>query len=154
MVTIWASGDHLHPSGESGFAHDDGSARWDVMKLSPDQFAELVREALADIPAPFAEYMQNVVVDVETLPDKEACAAGGVEDPRDLLGLYEGVPLTERTVEDGPRLPDRIVLYRRNIERMGRSRNGIIREIRTTVFHEVGHHFGLDEDELADLGFE
>jgi len=124
------------------------------MKFSADQFADLVREALQDIPQPFVETMENIVVDVELEPDAEALAAGGVDDPRDLLGLYEGVPLTERTVEDGPRLPDRIVLFQRNIEEMGGSRRGIIREIRKTVFHEVGHHFGLDEDDLADLGFE
>lgn len=98
--------------------------------------------------------MDNIIVEVEPMPDAEACAAGGVDGPEDLLGLYEGVPLTERTAEDGPRLPDRIILFQRNIEEVGVSKRGIIREIRKTVFHEIGHHFGLDEDDLAELGFE
>jgi len=124
------------------------------MKFSEEQFAELVREALADIPPAFEQLMENVIVDVEPMPAVVDCAEGGVDDPRDLLGLYHGVPLTERSVEDGLRLPDRIVLYQRNIEEMGRTRRGVIREIRKTIFHEVGHFFGLDEDELTELGYE
>ena len=124
------------------------------MRLTADEFVELVRQALADIPASFAGYLEDVCVDVEAVPGPEACAEGGVDDPRDLLGLYLGTPLTERGVEHGGQLPDHIILYQRNIERMCRSRREIVREIRKTVFHEVGHHFGLDEDDLAELGFE
>src|SRR3990172_5754155 len=119
-----------------------------TMKFSEDEFADLVHEALAGIPPAFEPYLENICIDVEPIPDAAACVEGGLEDPRDLLGLYHGVPLTERSVEDHGRLPDRIVLYQRNIEQMGRTRRGIIREIRKTVFHEIGHHFGLDEDEL------
>ena len=124
------------------------------MKLSADEFVELVRQALADIPAPFAAYLEEVFVDVEAVPDPEACKEGGIDDPRDLLGLYQGTPLTERGVENPAQLPDRIILYQRNIERICRNRAEIIHEIRKTVFHEVGHHFGLDEDDLAELGYE
>src|SRR3972149_4345400 len=124
------------------------------MRLSVEDFVGLVRDALADIPEPFAGYLNEVLVDVEAVPDPEACKEGGVDDPRDLLGLYVGTPLTERGVEHPAQLPDRIILYQRNIERICRSRREIIREIRKTVFHEVGHHFGLDEDDLAELGFE
>lgn len=124
------------------------------MRFTEEQFAELVREALADIPPVFERLMENVVVDVEPLPSPEDCREGGADDPRDLLGLFHGVPLPERSLEDGMRLPDRIVLYQKNIEDMGRTRRGILREIRTTVFHEVGHFFGLDEDELTELGYE
>ncbi len=124
------------------------------MRFSEDEFADLVREALADIPPALEAYLENVVIDIEPFPDAAACAEGGFDDPSELLGLYLGVPLTERSVEDHVRLPDRIVLYQRNIEQMGRTRRSIIREIRKTVFHEVGHHFGLDEDELTELGYE
>jgi len=88
------------------------------------------------------------------MPEVGDCEAGGVDDPRDLLGLYHGTPLTERSLEHGVQLPDRIVIYQRNIERMCRSRSQILREVRKTVFHEIGHHFGLDEDDLAELGYE
>ena len=124
------------------------------MRLTADAFAELVREALRDIPEPFAAHLEDVCIDVEAVPDPVACKEGGVDDPRDLLGLYQGTPLTERSVEHSVQLPDRIILYQRNIERTCRSRREIIREIRKTVFHEVGHHFGLDEDDLAELGYE
>ena len=124
------------------------------MRLTADAFAELVREALRDIPGPFAAHLEDVCIDVEAVPDPVACKEGGVDDPRDLLGLYQGTPLTERSVEHSVQLPDRIILYQRNIERTCRSRREIIREIRKTVFHEVGHHFGLDEDDLAELGYE
>lgn len=124
------------------------------MKLSENEFEMLVRQALEHIPPPFSGYLEDVCIDVEAMPDAAACADGEVDDPRELLGLYIGTPLTERSVDDSLRLPDRIVLYQRNIERVCRSKREVIEEIRTTVLHEVGHHFGLDEDELTDLGYE
>jgi len=122
------------------------------MRLSPDDFAELVEEALADIPEPFRGYMGDITVDIERMPDRRTASAAGVRNPRLLLGLYRGVPLTERSVEHA-RLPDRITIFQRNLERMCRRREDIIREVRRTVFHEVGHHFGLDEDDLDELGY-
>lgn len=124
------------------------------MKLSPREFAKLVERALVDIPEPFAGYLQDVAVDVEPLPSARICREMEVDDPSELLGLYEGVPLTERSVEELTRMPDRIILYQRNIEEMCESREEIVEEIRTTVLHEVGHHFGLDEDDLEELGYE
>jgi len=124
------------------------------MKLSTREFAKLVEQALVDIPEPFAGYLQDVAVDVEPLPTARVCREMEVDDPSELLGLYEGVPLTERSVEELTRMPDRIILYQRNIEEMCESREEIIEEIRTTVLHEVGHHFGLDEDDLEELGYE
>ena len=123
------------------------------MKLDPDEFAQLVHEALADIPEPFAAFMGDVTVDIEPMPDLDACRRVGIADPRHLMGLYHGTPLTRRSVEQPTRLPDRITLYQRNIERMCRTPRQILQQVRATVFHEVGHHFGLDEDELARLGY-
>lgn len=124
------------------------------MKLSEKEFADLVREALTEIPAPFARCLEEIVVDVEPLPDAAALREGGVEDPSELLGIYIGTPLTERSVDDSLQLPDRIVLYQRNIERECRTKQEIVEEIRTTVLHEVGHHFGLDEDDLFEVGYD
>lgn len=124
------------------------------MKLSENEFAGLVRKAMENIPANFAAYLEEIVIDVEGMPDAAACREGGVDDPRELLGIYIGTPLTERTVEDSLRLPDRIVLYQRNIERECRTKEEVIEEIRTTVLHEVGHHFGLDEDDLFEVGYD
>ena len=92
-------------------------------------------------------------MDVEDEPTREVCRATDTEHPSELLGFYEGVPLTEQSLDHPPMLPDRIILYRRNIERTCNGREEIIAEIRDTVLHEIGHHFGLDEDDLEDLGY-
>jgi len=124
------------------------------MKLSENEFAALVRTALERIPPPFSAHLEEIVIDVEPMPDPAACSEGGVDDPCDLLGIYIGTPLTERSVDDSLRLPDRIILYQRNIERECRTKDEVIDEIRTTVLHEVGHHFGLDEEDLFEVGYD
>jgi len=123
------------------------------MRLSENEFAVLVEEALKGIPKPFETFLQQIVVDVEPMPDDRTLHEMEIDDPTELLGIYHGTPLTERSVEDGVRLPDRITIFQRNIERCCRSRKEIVEEIRTTVLHEVGHHFGLDEDDLDELGY-
>ncbi len=124
-----------------------------MMRLLEDEFAELVEEALSDIPKPLAQYLRNITVDIEPMPDARTCQEMEVDDPRDILGVYHGTPLTERSVEQVVQMPDRITVYQRNIERICRTRRQIVEQIRTTVFHEVGHHFGLDEDDLDELGY-
>ena len=123
------------------------------MKLTSDEFSALVVEALRDIPPPFADYLREVTVDIEPVPDRKTCRELGINDPEELLGLYHGTPLTERSVDQSLQLPDRITLYQRNIEAFCDTRDEIIAEVRLTVLHEVGHHFGLDEDELDELGY-
>jgi len=124
------------------------------MKLSADEFARLVEKAMAEIPAPLQRYLDNVLVEVESLPTARDLDEMDIDDPTELLGLYHGTPLTERSVEFAGAMPDRITVYQRNIERICRSRREIVEEIRTTVLHEIGHHFGLDEDDLFDVGYE
>lgn len=124
-----------------------------MLKLSADEFAACVKEALTDLPPHLSKYLEGIVVDVEPTPDRRTLQELDIDDPSELLGMYHGTPLTERHWDDAPQLPDRITVYQRNIERMCESREEIIAEIRTTVLHEVGHHFGLDEDDLDALGF-
>lgn len=124
------------------------------MRLSTVEFEKLVRKALEDIPEPFASRLREVAVDVEAMPDARTCREMEVDDPTELLGLYQGIPITERSLDDPPVVGDRIILYHRNIERECDTRQEVIEEIRTTVLHEVGHHFGLDEDDLTELGYE
>lgn len=123
------------------------------MKLSLDAFTELVQAALADVPQPFADHLRDVVIEVQPMPDRRDCEEVGIDDPHELLGLYHGTPLTERGVEFAETLPDRITIYQRNIERVCTSREEMIQEVRKTVLHEIGHYFGLDEDELEALGY-
>lgn len=124
------------------------------MKFSADEFGKLVDAAMAEIPPPLQRYLENVIVEVEAMPSGEDLAEVDIDDPTELLGLYHGTPLTERGLEFVGALPDRITIYQRNIERFCRSRREIVEEIRTTVLHEIGHHFGLDEDDLFDVGYE
>ena len=95
-------------------------------------------KALASLPEEFQSRLENVVVLVEDEPPK---------DMPDTLGLYEGVPLTERTLDDTS-LPDRITLFKVPIERACRTEDEIEGEVRLTVLHEVGHFFGLEEEQL------
>jgi predicted Zn-dependent protease with MMP-like domain len=106
-------------------------------------FDDHVRAALDALPDRIAAALRNVAVVVE---DENR------EDP-DLFGLYEGVPLPERGDEAGS-LPDRIVIYRLPLEDEFPDPADLEREIRITVLHELGHYFGLDEDRLAELGYE
>ncbi|MGB9625137.1 MAG: metallopeptidase family protein [Phycisphaerae bacterium] len=123
------------------------------MRLSPEEFEELVDEALESIPPPFVPYMDGLAVDVEPMPDEETLEEMGIDNPRSLLGLYRGTPLTARSVEQSLRMPDSIVIYQRNIERMCRTRQQLVEQIRKTILHEVGHHFGMDERELGEMGY-
>ena len=124
------------------------------MRLSPTEFGELVQGALRDIPKALVDYMDDLVVDVAFVPDACACEEAEGEEREDLLGLYHGTPLTHRSVEHSGHVPDRITIYQRNIERFCNTRKQLIRQIRKTVFHEIGHHFGLDEEDLLDLGYQ
>jgi predicted Zn-dependent protease with MMP-like domain len=107
------------------------------------RFEELVSEALDQVPAQFAEAMDNVVVLVEE--DNE-------ESPG-ILGLYHGIALTERTSDYGGVLPDRISIYRRPILGMCGSEPEVVEEVLITVMHELGHHFGINDERLHDLGW-
>jgi len=124
------------------------------MRISTQEFRRLVAQALQGVPEQFQAHLQRLAVDVEQRPDDRTLRSVGLSDERDLLGLYEGVPLTERSVQDPLQLPERVVLYQQNIQRICRTRRQVIRQIRTTVLHEIGHHFGLDEDDLEALGYE
>jgi len=123
------------------------------VRLSPEEFEELVDEALESIPPPFEPYMDGLAVDVEPMPDEQTLEEMGIDDPRSLLGLYRGTPLTARSVEQSLRMPDSIVIYQRNIERLCRTRQQLVEQIRKTILHEVGHHFGMDERELGEMGY-
>ena len=110
-------------------------------KLSHKEFENLVAKALASIPEEFRDFLENVAVMIEDEPS---------EDMSDVMGLYEGVPLLERSIDDSL-LPDCITLYKGPIERTCRTPTEIEAEVRLTVLHEVGHFFGLGESQLEQL---
>jgi predicted Zn-dependent protease with MMP-like domain len=115
----------------------------DRIGMSRLRFEELIGEALDTIPRELADAMDNVVVLVD---DRNL-------DDTQLLGLYEGVALTERTSDYGGVLPDRITLYREAILDICDDEDDVVREVAVTVVHEVAHHFGVDEDTLHELGW-
>ena len=123
------------------------------MTLSSDEFGVVVEEALADLPETFGPYLENVVIEVQLRPDERVLRRAEIGDGRSLLGIYIGRPLTEKSVEAVAAMPDRIILFQRNLERACRTRRQLVAEIRKTVYHEIGHHFGLDEDDLEALGY-
>ncbi len=122
-----------------------------MIQLSDRQFDEAVSAALRSVPREFREYLENVVVEVRDLPDRALMREHDVPD--DILGLYVGCPLEDRGIEGPPLLPDRIYIFRRNLLEMCESRDELVDEIRVTVLHEIGHHFGMDEDRLEELGY-
>lgn len=113
-----------------------------MLPLSEDRFSELVDRALDSIPDELWERFDNVVVVVEDEHE---------EDP-DLLGIYEGIPLTDR-FEYGGVLPDRIAIFRLPLCDMCESEEELVEEVRITVVHELAHHMGLDDEELHELGW-
>ena len=113
--------------------------------MTPDRFEALVADALDGIPPELTRVMDNVAVFVED----EAPA----DDP-DLLGLYEGTPLTERGDWYTGVLPDKISVFRGPLLRMCTTRDEVVEEVLVTVVHEVAHHFGIDDERLHELGWE
>jgi predicted Zn-dependent protease with MMP-like domain len=113
-------------------------------------FEDLVSEALDSLPEEFAAKMENVEVVVEDEPPREMLA----QLPRGttLLGLYHGIPLTQRGVYSNA-LPDKISIYRGPIVRMARTPDEIRRQVRKTVIHEIGHYFGISDERLHELGW-
>jgi predicted Zn-dependent protease with MMP-like domain len=111
--------------------------------MSRRRFEELVADALDGIPQELTDAMDNVVV---LVADRNA------DDPR-LLGLYEGIALTERTTSYGWVLPDRITVYQDAILDICETEDDVVQEVAVTVVHEVAHHFGIDDDTLHDLGW-
>lgn len=112
--------------------------------MTRERFEELVSEALDQVPAELAALIDNCVVLVEDEPP--------ADDP-DLLGLYDGTPLTERDSAYAGVLPDRITIFRNPTLDMCDSAEQVVAEVNITVVHEIAHHFGIDDDRLHDLGY-
>jgi predicted Zn-dependent protease with MMP-like domain len=113
-----------------------------VIEVEPERFEEMVTEALDGVPDELGRLMRNVAVTVQH--------DGG---PPGLLGLYQGIPLTRRTTTYAGVMPDRITIYRRAICRICRTEDEVVEQVRRTVIHEIGHHFGIGDRRLRELGW-
>ena len=113
-----------------------------MIEVEPERFEAMVGEALDGLPPELGRLLSNVAVTVEHEPG-----------PAGLLGLYQGIPLTRRTTAYGGVLPDRITIYRHAICARCRTDEEVVDQVRRTVVHEVGHHFGIGDKRLRELGW-
>ncbi len=121
--------------------------------VSETKFAELVERAIASLPKPFSDALEEVRIGIRDRPSKRELKSLGLRESDLLLGLYHGRPRTERSVEDNGRFPDVIYIFQEDVEDASDSEAELVEQVRTTVLHELGHHFGMDEDDLEELGF-
>src|SRR5213078_3456082 len=118
--------------------------------MKREHFAKVVEEALDSLPQEFRSRIRNVAVLVEDLPPTQPSPQSGQQRPL-LLGVFHGVPTTKKSIFDLPTGPDYIVLYQKNIEAVCSSEAEVREQIRLTVIHELGHYFGMDENQLKDV---
>lgn len=122
-------------------------------RVSKRRFGELVERALDELPAQFAALLEEVPVEVRDRPSPAQLKQLGLGKHDLLLGLYHGRPRTQRSVEDSGRLPDVIYIFQEPIEWVSENEEELVQQVRKTVLHEIGHHFGLDEEDLDELGY-
>ena len=120
--------------------------------MTREEFRELVEEAIDTIPAKFARQVRNLAIVIEDAASDELLDEMEIDDPSELLGLYQGTPLNERGWGYGNTLPDRITLFQEAIEDdAGEDEDEIIVAIGETLIHELGHYFGMSEEQIMDI---
>ncbi|MEO8071111.1 MAG: metallopeptidase family protein [Acidobacteriota bacterium] len=119
--------------------------------MNPDRFASLVDDALKTIPKQFRDALKNVAIVIEQSPSALQMAEVGIAPPDTLLGLFEGVPITERQWAQGNNLPDKVTLFQGPIEEASDDEDDVIIAIGETLIHELGHYFGLSEEEIEEI---
>ncbi|WHZ16801.1 MAG: hypothetical protein OJF52_003651 [Nitrospira sp.] len=120
-----------------------------TLSVSEQDFQSLVQQALDGLPDEYAKLLSNVAVVVEEEPSPDVRADLEMEEDEDLLGLYQGLSIDKESFfQTGGQLPAKISIYRGPILRLCRTKKEVVQEVRDTVVHEIGHHFGLDDDEM------
>ena len=119
--------------------------------MTREAFEQLVADALSGIPRRFRDAMTNIVISVEAEPSRALLREMDIEPPDTLFGLYQGTPLTERRWDHGNSLPDRILLFQGPHEREAEDEDDLIASIGETLIHEIGHYFGLSEEEIEEI---
>lgn len=122
-------------------------------ELTEAEFAALVEESLAELPEEIRQHLDNVAVTVADWPSAGEMQRAGVQYPRLLFGLYEGIPLTQRGGHYNLVAPDRITIYRGPLLNAFGTPEALRRQIRRTVVHEIAHHFGINEARIRELGY-
>ena len=122
-----------------------------AFRVSKRDFDALVSRALAELPPRFASVLEEISIEVRDRPTAAQLRSMGIRGL--LLGLYVGRPLTARSVEDSGRLPDVIYIFQEPIEQVSATEEQLVEQVRKTVLHEIGHHFGMGEADLGALGY-
>jgi predicted Zn-dependent protease with MMP-like domain len=122
-----------------------------MMRLSRKEFEEAVVSGLKMLPGFFRAKMENVDVVIEEQASQDVLSEMEIRSPFELLGLYQGIPLSQRGFYYGNVLPDKITLFQRPIESMCRTKKEVEEKVREVVIHEIGHYFGLDDERLEEL---
>ena len=113
------------------------------------RFEEYVNRALEELPDEFKERLENIAVSVEPYPTREDLRSVGLTNKHSLLGIYRGIPFNAvSSFHSGPVMPSRIVLFQKNLEALAETEQDLVDEIRSTLLHEIGHYFGMSEDDL------
>jgi predicted Zn-dependent protease with MMP-like domain len=130
-----------------------------VSEEERNRFDEILEALIPSLPPRVRQVMEEVPIVVEDAPDEATMRKMKIKHPAGLLGLYHGVSIDRRSLNDAPRLGDVVYLYRLGLLSVARRRDGILHEIRLreeirkTILHEIGHYHGMDEEELEDLGY-
>ncbi|OPY69233.1 MAG: Possibl zinc metallo-peptidase [Syntrophorhabdaceae bacterium PtaU1.Bin034] len=124
------------------------------MKISEKEFDRIVKRALRNIPGEIREHLDNLIITVRRRPSRAMLKELGIERAEELLGLFQGVPLIERSITAPPLFPDTIFLFQDPLQEMCGTDEELEEQIRITIVHEVAHFLGMDEARLAELGYE
>ncbi|MGD0232741.1 MAG: metallopeptidase family protein [Syntrophorhabdales bacterium] len=123
------------------------------MRISEKAFDRIVKRALGRIPDEIRRHLDNVIVSVRRRPTRDMLRSVGMEQGDEILGLFQGVPLIERSITSPPLFPDTIFLFQGPLEEMCETESELAEQIEITVVHEIAHYVGMDEERLAELGY-
>jgi predicted Zn-dependent protease with MMP-like domain len=124
-----------------------------MINVSEEEFQEIMEESMELIPQLFKKKLDNIVFIIEDLPSESDLSRLGLKDKRHLLGLYSGTPYTHRDTWYMGAVPDRIILFKRNIESLCNSKEELSRKIQEVVIHEIAHYFGMNDREIRKAGY-
>jgi predicted Zn-dependent protease with MMP-like domain len=124
------------------------------VKLSEEEFDRIVHRAISRVPSEIRQHLDNVVISVRKRPSRKMLREMGVPSAEGLFGVFEGVPVTERSITSPPLFPDTILLFQEPLEAACKTLEELEEEIEITVVHEVAHCLGMSEEHLAELGYD
>ncbi|MCC6864642.1 MAG: metallopeptidase family protein [Ignavibacteria bacterium] len=124
-----------------------------MFSVSEEYFSDMMETALNCIPEPFKQKIENLAFMVEPYPSNADLNRVGLTDKYSLLGIYSGTPYTYRNTYYMNTTPDRIILFQKNIERYANNYDELMDKIKEVLIHEIGHYFGMSEDEVRAAGY-